>query len=185
MQTHDQQIVDALLSKDEKVTHEFFFVRCRPLFCSLIRRIFDYEVDYDEMVNELYIHLMSDDGRRLRTFQGRSSVYQWLKCVATRVFLEKRDGGMVIEDVSSEPPCISDAHETESMEMDWVRQDVRKMLSLMRNPRYRLVMQRLLDGYDYESIAEELRTSVPNLYNIKKRAMTEFTAIVLKEYGHE
>ena len=40
-------------------------------------------------------------------------------------------------------------------------------------------------SYEYKEIADELHTSVANLYNIKKRAMTEFTAIVLKEYGYE
>ena len=103
MQPTDTQIIDALIAKDEKMTHDFFFVWCRPLLYSIIRRVFNYEVDYDELVNELYIYLLEKDGRRLRTFQGRSSIFLWLKCVATRLFLEKRDGGAVIEDASSEP----------------------------------------------------------------------------------
>ena len=186
MQDSDQHIVDGLLARDEKVTHEFFYVWCRPLLYSLIRKVFDYEVDYDELVNELYLYLMADDGRRLKTFQGRSSIYQWLKCVATRFFLEKRDGRVLIEDASSEPLYPTDEPHFEPDELDEVQQDVRKMLSLMRNPRHRLVIQRLLlDGYEYKELAEELDTSVANLYNIKKRAMTEFTAIVLKEYGNE
>ena len=54
----------------------------------------------------------------------------------------------------------------------------------MRNPRYRLVIQRLfLEGYNYEELAVELNTSVANLYNIKKRAMSEFAVMVLNEYG--
>ena len=46
------------------------FVWYRPLLFSLIRKVFDYEVDYDELVNELYLYLMADDGRRFKTFQG-------------------------------------------------------------------------------------------------------------------
>ena len=186
MHPSDQHIVDSLLAKDEKVTRDFFYVWCRPLIYSLIRKIFEYEVDYDELVNELYLYLMQDDGRRLRSFEGRSSIYQWLKCVATRFFLEKRDGGSVIEDASSEPLYPTDEPRFEPEEVDAVRQDIHKMLSLMRNPRYRLVIQRLLlEGYEYKELAVELNTSVANLYNIKKRAMTEFTALVLKEYGNE
>lgn len=186
MQARDQQIVDALLAKDEHVTHDFFHVWCRPLIISLIHKIFDYEVDYDELVNELYLYLMENDGRRLRTFQGRSSIYQWLKCVATRFFLDKRDSNNVIEDISSESSYMGDEVNDEQEKVNVVRQDVQKMLSMMRNPRYRLVIQRLLlEGYEYKEIADELHTSVANLYNIKKRAMTEFTAIVLKEYGYE
>ncbi|MDY4751961.1 MAG: sigma-70 family RNA polymerase sigma factor [Prevotella sp.] len=171
MQPSDQHIVESLLAKDEKVTQEFFYVWCRPLIYSLIRKVFDYQVDYDELVNELYLYLLADDGRRLRTFQGRSSIYQWLKCVATRFFLEKRDNGFVIEDASSEPLYPSDEPSFEPEGREEVRQDVERFLSMIGNSRYRLVLRRLLlEGYEYKELAAELNTSVANLYNIKKRA---------------
>ena len=47
----DQQIIEALIARDEQVTRQFFFGNCRPLFLSIIRRVFSYEVDYDEVVN--------------------------------------------------------------------------------------------------------------------------------------
>ena len=75
----DKEIVGKLIERDNAVTDEFFFTRCRPLFISIIRSVFSYEVDYDEFVNEFYIHLMENDAYRLRQFQGRSSVYQWMK----------------------------------------------------------------------------------------------------------
>lgn len=53
----DQKIIDALIDRDNKVTKEFFFENCRPLFLSIIRKVFDYPVDYDEFVNEFYVHL--------------------------------------------------------------------------------------------------------------------------------
>lgn len=184
MQSHDKQILDALLAKDETVTSDFFHVWCRPLLVSLIHKIFDYEVDYDEIINELYLYLMEDDGRRLRTFQGRSSIYQWLKCVATRFFLALRDTGKVIENNSLERQYQTEMPQAESGEVGSVRHDVHKMLDMMKNHRYRMVIQRLfIDGCDYEDLAAEMNTSLANLYNIKKRAITEFTAIVLKEYG--
>ena len=57
----DQQIIEALIARSEIVTRQFFFKSCRPLFQSIIRNVFSYEVDYDELVNELYIHLMEND----------------------------------------------------------------------------------------------------------------------------
>ena len=51
----DQQIIQGLIDRDNRVTKEFFFVKCRPLFCSIMQKVFDYEVDYDEFVNELYV----------------------------------------------------------------------------------------------------------------------------------
>lgn len=86
----DREIIEGLIARDNRVTERFFFVQCRPLFCSIIRRVFDYEVEYNELVNELYLYLMADDARKLRDFQYRSSVYQWLKVTAVRFFLKKR-----------------------------------------------------------------------------------------------
>ena len=185
MQPADRQILDSLLARDEQVTRDFFFVWCRPLFYSLIRKVFHFEVDYDELVNELYVHLMENDGRRLRSFQGRSTIYQWLKCVATRFFLEMRDGGQVIEDSSSEPLYPVDEPTFEPMEENVAREDFKRLLALMRNDRYRLVLQRLfLEGVPYKDLAAELQVSLANLYNIKKRAWAEFMAIALKEFGN-
>ena len=183
MHPSDAQIIDALIAKDEKVTHDFFFVWCKPLLYSIIRKVFYYEVDYDELVNELYLHLMEDNARRLRTFQGRSSVYQWLKCVATRFFLEKRDGGSVIEDASAEPLYQADEPAFEPMEQESAKQDIQRLLRLMHNSRSRMVLQRLMiDDAAYEDLAKEMNTSVANLYNIKRRALVELTAIALKDY---
>lgn len=57
----DQQIIEALIARDERVTQQFFFKDCRPLFVSIMRNIFSYEVDYNEFVNELYLYLMEND----------------------------------------------------------------------------------------------------------------------------
>lgn len=186
MQPSDRYIIDGLLEKDENITREFFFVRCRPLIYSLIRNIFDFDVDHDELVNELYVYLMEDDGKRLRSFQGRSSIYQWLKCVATRFFLEKRDKGMIGEESLSDSLFPTDELMQNQGEREIIGRDVRKMLSLMRNPRHRLVIQRLfLDEVGYNELATELNTSVSNLYNLKLRSMAELTSLLLNEYGEK
>ena len=96
----DIELRDALIAGDEGATEEFFFNKCRPLFISVIRRVFDYEVDYDECISELYIHLMEDDARRLKQFEGRSTIFQWMKIVATRFFISIRR--KVIENNSSD-----------------------------------------------------------------------------------
>ena len=66
----DFEIIQALIARDNKVTQDFFFTQCRPLFNSIIGRVFDYEVDYDECINELYLHLLYNNGERLKQFQG-------------------------------------------------------------------------------------------------------------------
>ena len=87
----DKQIIEALIARDEQVTRQFFYGNCRPLFSSIIRNVFSYEVDYNEFVSEFYIYLMENDAYRLRQFQGRSTIYQWMKVIAIRYFIAKRD----------------------------------------------------------------------------------------------
>ena len=78
-----------LITRDTHITEDFLFVKCHPLLHSVMRLVFDYEVDYGEMVNELYLYLMEDDDAKLRNFQYRSSVYQWLKVLSVRFFVKK------------------------------------------------------------------------------------------------
>ena len=98
----EQEIIKGLIARDNQITEDFFFVKCRPLFYSVMRLVFDYEVEYDEMVNELYVYLMEDDASKLRNFQYRSSVYQWLKILAIRFFIKKR--ARMIDDSTQETP---------------------------------------------------------------------------------
>lgn len=35
----DQQIIEALIARDENVTCDFFYRKCRPLFMSIIRHV--------------------------------------------------------------------------------------------------------------------------------------------------
>ncbi|MBR4887092.1 MAG: hypothetical protein IKU16_07420 [Muribaculaceae bacterium] len=87
----DQQIIEALIARDENLTCDFFYRKCRPLFASIIRHVFSYDVDYDEFVNEFYLYLMENDAHRLKQFANKSTIFQWMKVVAIRYFLAKRD----------------------------------------------------------------------------------------------
>lgn len=174
----DIEIVNALIERDEMVTREFFFQRCKPLFYNIITMIFPCEVDYDEFVNELYIHLMENDAARLKSFQNKSSIYQWLKILAIRFFIRKR--GKLIENTSKESQYImKEEGEESSVE---AKGDVERLLEAMPNQRYAEVIRRLiLDDCDPDSLAEEMNIKTTNLYNIKRRAILQLTEIALKD----
>ena len=178
----DQQIIEALIARDERVTEQFFFGNCRPLFLSIIRYVFSYEVDYDEFVNEFYLYLMANDAYRLRQFQGRSTIYQWMKIIAIRYFIAKRDR-MIDEqskDALFDTAVQNDAVDSETAMV--AKMDVERLFSLMPNRRYVYVIRRLvLQEAEPEVVAQELGTNVDNLYNIKKRAIAALTDIALKE----
>ena len=178
----DQQIIEALIARDEQVTKQFFFENCRPLFSSIMRYIFSYEVDYDEFVNEFYLHLMENDAYRLRQFQGRSTIYQWMKVVAIRYFVAKRDGMI---DNESKDALLDSVVQNETIDEEkkmTAKIDIEHLFSLMPNRRYVYIIRRLvLQEAEPKVVAQELRTNVDNLYNIKKRAIAALTEIALKE----
>ena len=188
----DNEIVCALIERNRFVTRQFFYVNCRPLFTSIIHHVFDYPVEYDEFVNELYGLLMKDDAKKLRQFDFRSSIYQWIKTVAIRHFTYKRDE--MIDNTShnhlsnidsSAPENYADTgggHErlvdTESKIAAHI--DFENLLLRMKNKRYADVIRRLvIEDAEPKKLAAEMNVTIENLYNIKKRAMAAFTDIVL------
>lgn len=178
----DQEIVQGLIDRDNKITEQFFFVKSRPLLTAIMRLVFSYPVDYNEMVNELYKYMLSDDAAKLRQFQYRSSIYQWMKVVATRFFIRQRD--LMIEDTSKEP--LYDKHDDEVVDTAQtvaMKIDVDSLLALMDNKRYSDTIRRLvLEDMEPEKYAAEIGVTVDNLYNIKKRAIAALTRVAIKYY---
>ena len=181
----DKEIIEGLIARDNRVTEEFFFDKCRPLFCSIMKKVFDYEVEYDEMVNELYVYLMENDAIKLRNFEYRSSVYQWLKVLAIRFFIHKR--GRMIEDTSQETP-YDGRQQAADAERDMTAEgDMERLFDNMPSKRYVYVIRRLiLEDWEYEDLAKDMNITTANLYNIRRRAMAQLTRIALndiKNYG--
>ena len=181
----DKEIIQGLIARNNRVTEEFFFEKCRPLFCKIIDYVFDYEVDYDEFVNELYVYLMEDDASKLRNFQYRSSVYQWLKILAIRFFIKKRT--RLIEDNSQETPYDGREQFAASEADTSAEGDLERLFNMMPTKRYVYVIRQLIiEDKEPEQLAKEMSITTANLYNIKRRSMAQLTRIALndiKEYG--
>ena len=178
----DQQIIEALIARNEWVTKQFFFEKCRPLFLSIIRYVFSYEVDYDEFVNEFYLHLIENDAYRLKQFQGRCTIYQWMKVIAIRYFIAKRDNMIDNESKDALLDSVVQKETVDGEKKMTAKMDLEHLFSLMTNRRYVYVIRRLvLQEAEPKVVAQELGTNVDNLYNIKKRAIAALTEIALKE----
>ena len=181
----DKEIIQGLIDRDNDVTEEFFFVKCRPLFLDIIKRVFDDEVDYDEFVNELYIYLMENDAHRLRTFNFDSSLYGWLKMVAIHFFFRKINQGKLIDNKSKEPPTRK---KEDCMIQDFFEmsiEDLKRLLAALPNRRYAFVLEKLIiEDMAPEKLADEMGVTVTNLYNIKKRAIEQLTQVALSDIKH-
>ena len=181
----DQEIIQGLIARDNRVTEEFFFVKCRPLFFRVMMLVFKHEVEFDEMVNELYVYLMEEDAIKLRQFQYRCSVYLWLKIMAIRFFIKKRN--RMIDDKSLETPYDGHYLTTDSDSDMSAGGDIERLLLAMPTKRYVHVIRRLiLEDWEPDQLAQEMNITTANLYNIKRRAIVQLTRVALhdiKEYG--
>ncbi len=181
----DREIIQGLIDRDNRITEHFFYNKCRPLLTAIMRLVFNHPVEYNEMVSELYDYLMEDDCIKLRQFQYRSTIYQWMKVVATRFFIHKRD--LLIENVPEE--TLYEKHNDDEMvdtaQMVAQEIDVDRLLSLMENQRYADVVRHLiLRDEEPEKYAESIGVTVDNLYNIKKRAIAALSRIAIKYYSY-
>lgn len=183
---NDREIIQGLIGRDERITQQFFYVKCRPLLTAIMRFVFNYPVEYNEMVSELYDYLMAHDCIKLRQFQYRSTIYQWMKVVATRFFIRKRDS--LVENTSKEPPY--ERYDDEVVMVDTARIvaqkiDVTRMLAMMENQRYADVLRHIiLQDEEPEKYAESISVTVDNLYNIKRRAIAAISRIAIKYYSY-
>lgn len=57
----DQEIIQGLIDRDDCISFQFFYVKCRLLLTAIMCHVFNYPVEYDEMVFELYDYPMQDD----------------------------------------------------------------------------------------------------------------------------
>lgn len=177
----DIEIIASLIAHDPKVTAQFFFKDCRPLFISIIRRVFGNQiVDYDEIISELYVLLMENDARKLRTFKNESSLFQWLKTIAVRHCLELKRRGKVIDNESQES-LVNSGKNLSYVESSQAKMDVESLLRQMNNQGYALVIHLLMiEEKSPEEVAKQLSITVANLYNIKRRAMKALVEVALK-----
>ena len=174
----DQEIIQGLIDRDERITREFFFRRCQPLFFALIAKFYPSGADYDELVNELYLHLMEDNARRLRKYEGRASIYQWLKRVAGNYFLDKVSRERVVDNATDnrlleEAKKIPTDDSTQKTETD-----VAAILDQIKNENYRLVLQKhVMEGLSFDELEKITGIKKANLYNIKRRALNALEKI--------
>ena len=177
-----KSVIQKLIERDEYVTRHFFFEKCRPLFVSIINNVFNYPVDYDEFVNELYLHIMENDAARLKQFEGRSSIYQWLKVVAIRFFIARRD--RMVEEASKEAVIDKAAGTGDGGQESEIqaRIDIDSLLKKLSNRRYAFILRKLvLEDMEPKELASIMDVTVPNLYNMKKRAIDALAKLALKE----
>ena len=57
----DRELVDRLLIGDEEIVRYLFFDKCTPMFNYILHRFCPCQLDKNELINELYLYLQSDN----------------------------------------------------------------------------------------------------------------------------
>ena len=203
MTPKERSIVDGLLARDNKITQEFFFTECKPLIISLIRKVFQDTQDYDEMINALYLHLMENDGRRLRTFGEHpadstpankggkaASLFGWIKKTAYHLFLsikhndnENENRRPILRDEDGDIIDVDLADE--SVKDPGVNMDADTFLELAPARDRNILEMYFKQDLDADEIATIAGVDIANLYNIKKRALDRLHKLARHATGPE
>ena len=173
----DTEYIVGLKRSDNHITESLFYGLCNYLLNDIQYSLMEGNVDYDELVNELFIYLSKDNWHKLDTFAGINgcSFYSWVTRITWRYFFKQRERllGKTALNITDTLVChTSDILDTE------IAMDVNTTFERMPNKRYVQVLQwMLVEGYDADEVATKLNTTVANVYNIKHRAIVQFVEV--------
>lgn len=172
----DCEYISGLKGCDTNVIKSFFYSLCSYTLNDIRWSLMLGCVDYDELVNELYLYLSVDNWHKLDTFEGKNNctLKSWMVRLSWRFFMQQRsrllfDGCYTECEKSDVTEEIEDALNLE------IAMDVESTFKRMSNKRYVQVLKwMLIDGFDADEVAKLLDTPVSNIYNIKHRAIVQF-----------
>lgn len=176
----DKQLVDGILHNDKLIIEYFFCRKCSKLFSYIVYSVYSGKATINELINEFYLYISTDNWRKVRQFDFRSKLMTWIGVVAIRFFQKKRE--QLIENNSTETQIGQDiAMSTDNLALEQ-RIDLQRALNKLPNQRYRMVIEKLdLQDLASENLAEEMGISVDNLYNIHRRALLQLKMIMTKK----
>lgn len=172
----DKDYISGLKSGDSNITHAFFYGLCSYTLNDILWSLMKGRIDYDELVNELYLYLSVDNWRKLDTFEGRNNctLKSWIVRLAWRFFLNQRSILLFNDCLSEYEKTDLDEAMVDSLNVE-ISMDIESTFHRMANKRYVQVLKwMLMEGCDADEVAKLLSTSVSNVYNIKHRAIVQF-----------
>lgn len=171
--TQDANYICGLKNHDEKIIHQFFYHEISGILHKIRAEVFHIYVDFDELVNELYLYISQDEWSKLDGFVSKNNccLRTWIIPVAWRFFIKLREN-LITSDINSE--VTKDIISTNDLRIQ-IAIDVNATLSKMPNKRYSEIIRLLLiEGYAALDVADMLDMRVENVYNLKHRAITQF-----------
>ncbi len=165
----DKALVNRICSDDD-FAYYFFHEKCRPLFSKILWTIYGNTADYDELVNESYLKLKSPDSKGeiwhgLKTFDYRTSLFDWIKTVAIRHFYTPSNESFTI------PNSVVESGLAE------------ELFSELRRAVYRKYMCfKYIDNLDDNTIADKLQLDRSHLSHLARNAIKQLKWVVSNQH---
>lgn len=167
--------IEALRNGNNEVTRQFFYKEIGGILHKIRMEVFRGNVDFDELVSELYLYLSRDNWTKLDGFDGKNGcrLRTWMIPVAWRYFMNIRERLLRTEKIDDNSGVIRD-YVRDDLRIQ-IAIDVNAVLSRMPNERYAEIIRLLLiEGYASQDVADMLDLRVENIYNLKHRAINQF-----------
>jgi len=178
----DRELVDGVLNNNEVLILHLFLDKCAPILQYIKWHVFDGKMEMSELINELYLYLNADNWRRLRQFDHSYRLTAYILVIAIRFFWKKRAGMIVNEPVEDIPHELCTEYNEERIHQ---KIDTKSLINRLSNKRYRSVLRKLiLEDMDPQELADEMKITVANLYNIKRRAIQKIARIMGEEKNY-
>lgn len=178
LNNQDVIFIEALKNGNSNITQQFFYKEISGILHKIRMEVFRGNVDYDEMVSELYLYLSRNNWSKLDGFDGKNGcrLRTWMIPVAWRFFMNIRERLLNTLMTDDNTEVIRD-YANDDLRIQ-IAIDVNAILAQMSNHRYAEVIKLLLiDGYAVKDVADMLDIKVPNVYNLKHRAIVKFVEL--------
>lgn len=180
----DRQFVADLLANNGKALECLLYDRFRRLLRFNAMKAAP-NVPVDDLVQELYLYLSSDNWARLRRYDPDLPFDRWLSVVSYRFFkdfsLRMIDSRRQIPITTIEDQQLLNAG---TSQMNHIMMDIQQGLDKLEPPRDREILTALLlHDEEPQAVADRFNVTVDNLYNIKRRALARLIQKHLKDYA--
>ena len=181
----DAQLVAELLAGNERALHYVFYDHFKPLLkMNAYKAASTKLVTYDDLVQELYLYLSSNNWEKLRKYNPERPFVNWFSVVSYRFF---KDFSRSMIDSSDQIPISNmNDHQTAFMSngtIGTIMMDIKQAISKLKPPRDSQILEALLlRDEEPEIVAKQHNVTVDNLYNIKRRAIAKLIKQHLADY---
>ncbi|MCQ2264315.1 MAG: sigma-70 family RNA polymerase sigma factor [Bacteroidales bacterium] len=181
----DAQVVGLLLENDESAVRFVFYDKYNALLrLNFAKTAGNKSVDYEDLVQELYIFLSKNDWEKLRKYDVKLPFINWFSVVSYRFFKDYTHA--MIDSAQQLPISDMDDHTLAVAgvnKLNTIMLDIKAAIAKLWPPRDREIVEALiLNEEEPAEVAQRFNVTVDNLYNIKRRALAKLIQKHLQEY---